>query len=285
MERFNKIQDIKTFLRHHQRNGKSIGLVPTMGYLHEGHLSLIKKASEENHIVVLSIFVNPTQFGPNEDLDNYPRNLERDILLAKEAGANVVFTPSADEMYKSPYRTYVYVNKLTEKLCGISRPEHFEGVTTIVTKLFNIVRPDRAYFGQKDAQQVIVIKQMVCDLDMDLEIMVCPIVREADGLAKSSRNTYLNTEERIQAVVLSQSLQMAKKMIEDGEKDAVKMKAEIENEINSKSLSSIDYVSIVDAKTLEDVNIISDTVLIALAVQFGNTRLIDNTIVGYKKCL
>lgn len=277
---FNKISDIKKYLRECERSGKTIGLVPTMGYLHEGHLSLIKRSSSENDITVLSIFVNPTQFGKGEDLDKYPRNLERDIELSSKAGADVAFVPDPGEMYPEGYKTYVEVEKLTGTLCGISRPTHFRGVTTVVTKLFNIVGANRAYFGQKDAQQAIIIHQMVKDLDMDTEVIVCPIVREADGLAMSSRNVYLSPEERQQALVLSQSLNKVKEMIEKGEREASVIKAAIEETIKTASLAKIDYVAIVDGSSLEEVTSqLQSKTLIALAVKFGATRLIDNLMV------
>lgn len=276
MIQITKVKEIKKFLRDKQKEGKTIGFVPTMGYLHEGHLSLMKESVKENDITVVSIFVNPTQFGANEDLESYPRDLERDLKLAKEMNVSVVFTPEAEELYPSYYQTYVDVNELTKSLCGASRPGHFQGVTTIVTKLFNIVYPNRAYFGQKDAQQVIVIKRMVEDLNMDVQVVTCPIVREDDGLAKSSRNTYLSQEERKQAVILSKSLREAKELIIKGERDTGTIKNYIINSINKMPLASIDYVSIVDTNSLEEVTRIEDEVLIALAVKIGKTRLIDN---------
>lgn len=276
MIQITKVKEIKKFLRDKQKEGKTIGFVPTMGYLHEGHLSLMKESVKENDITVVSIFVNPTQFGANEDLDSYPRDLERDLKLAKEMNVSVVFTPEAGELYPSYYQTYVNVNELTKSLCGASRPGHFQGVTTIVTKLFNIVYPNRAYFGQKDAQQVIVIKRMVEDLNMDVQVVTCPIVREDDGLAKSSRNTYLSQEERKQAVIISKSLREAKELIIKGERDTGTIKNYIINSINKMPLASIDYVSVVDTNSLEEVTRIEDEVLIALAVKIGKTRLIDN---------
>ena len=277
---FNKIIDIKNHLRECKCSGKSIGFVPTMGYLHEGHLSLIRKSASENDITVLSIFVNPTQFGKGEDLDKYPRNLERDLELSTQAGASIAFVPEPVEMYPEGYKTYVEVEKITGTLCGVSRPTHFRGVTTVVTKLFNIVGANRAYFGQKDAQQAIVISQMTKDLDMDTEVVVCPIIREEDGLAMSSRNVYLSHEERQQALVLSQSLKSAKDMITKGEREATIIKAAIEEKIKSATLAQIDYVSIVDGNSLEEVSVrIHGKTLIALAVRFGATRLIDNLMV------
>ncbi|OPJ56274.1 pantoate--beta-alanine ligase [Alkalithermobacter paradoxus] len=255
----------------------SIGFVPTMGYLHEGHISLIKKAKLENDIVVVSVFVNPTQFGPNEDFESYPRDIERDYNLSISGGADIVFNPNVDEMYPDGASTFVNVKgDITNKLCGKSRPTHFEGVTTVVSKLFNIVKPTNAYFGQKDAQQVAVIQKMVRDLFFDINIVSCPIVREEDGLAMSSRNVYLNEEERNQALILSKSLFKARDMFLDGERDANVLRKFIIDNINTKELANIDYVDIVDAKTLENVETINSKAIIALAVKFGKTRLIDN---------
>lgn len=276
MKIFTKIEEIKPYLRQQQKEGKTIGLVPTMGYLHEGHLSLIRKSVEENDLTVVSIFVNPTQFGPGEDYECYPRNPEKDQQLVEQAGGQVVFYPTVNIMYPEGYKTYVAVEDLTGYLCGITRPGHFRGVATVVTKLFNIVHPERAYFGQKDAQQTVVIKRMVDDLNMDVDVKICPIVREKDGLALSSRNVYLNTEERKQAIVLSQSLAVAKEMILQGEKNAGLIKETIMGMISSKPLTCIDYVSIVNDKTLNDIKEIKGTILISLAVKFGRTRLIDN---------
>jgi pantoate--beta-alanine ligase len=276
MQQFTQITEIKEYLRKQQSGGARIGLVPTMGYLHEGHLSLIRRAVRENDITVVSIFVNPIQFGPSEDLAKYPRDLANDLQLIQETGAAVVFIPSTNEMYGEDYQTYVQVEKITKTLCGRSRPSHFQGVTTVVTKLFNIVRPDRAYFGQKDAQQAFVIKKMMQDLNMDVEIIVCPIVRETDNLAMSSRNVYLNVEERQQAVVLYQALTVAENLIQQKEKDALIVKEHMTELIRSKSLANIDYIAIVNAQSLQDIRNISGAVLIALAVKFGTTRLIDN---------
>ncbi|EOD00444.1 pantoate--beta-alanine ligase [Caldisalinibacter kiritimatiensis] len=277
MKIINSMLNIRNEIKIFKMQGKSIGLVPTMGYLHEGHLSLMRKAREENDIVVISIFVNPTQFGEDEDLDTYPRDLERDSKLAKEVGVDIVFTPSVEEMYPKGYTTYVEVEgEITNKLCGKSRVGHFKGVTTIVSKLFNIVTPDRAYFGQKDAQQVAVIQKMVRDLNFDIEIIPCPIVREDDGLALSSRNTYLSSSERNDAKVISQSLFKAEQMIKNGERDVEKIRQFIINKIDLVETSEIDYVEIVNAETLRDINEIKGDVLIALAVKIGKTRLIDN---------
>ena len=278
MKQYTQIKEIKEYLRKRQASGARIGLVPTMGYLHEGHLSLIRRAVRETEITVVSIFVNPIQFGPTEDLAKYPRDLERDLQLIQEAGATVVFVPSVDEIYGEDYQTYVRVEKVTETLCGRSRPSHFQGVTTVVAKLLNIVRPDLAYFGQKDAQQAAVIKKMVKDLNMDVEIRVCPIVREADGLAMSSRNAYLNAEERKQAVVLYQALTAAEDLIRQKEQDASVVRQRMEEIIRSQPLATIDYIAIVDAESLQEKMNISGAVLIAVAVKFGATRLIDNMV-------
>lgn len=256
--------------------GKSIGFVPTMGYLHQGHMSLIKKAREENDFVVVSIFVNPTQFGIGEDLETYPRDLQRDSILCENEGADILFYPSTREMYSLHYKTYVEVEDITKVLCGASRPGHFKGVTTVITKLFNIVKPHRAYFGQKDAQQLAVIQQMVEDLNFDVTIVPCPIVREEDGLAMSSRNTYLDAEQRKAALILSKTLFKAKEMIDGGMRSAAGVIDFMTQNIQSEPLATIDYIEIVDAKTLEKVIHIKGDVLIALAVKIGKTRLIDN---------
>lgn len=258
----------------------TIGLVPTMGALHEGHASLITAANRENDFVVVSVFVNPTQFGPNEDLDAYPRTLEADCKLAEEKGANVVFAPSPKEMYPSEDDTWVEVTgDVTKVLCGRTRPIHFRGVTTVVTKLFNLAQPDRAYFGQKDAQQVEVLKRMVKDLFFPLELRVMPIIREKDGLAKSSRNTYLNESERIAALVLSRSLKAAKEMYAAGERDAEKIIAAVTEGIKAEPMSNIDYVEIYALPELKPIaNPLKGSNLLAVAVKFGTTRLIDNVV-------
>ena len=278
MEVFENIPAMKQFVRMKKAEGKTIGFVPTMGYLHSGHLSLIEKSTSQNDVTVISIFVNPTQFGENEDLDQYPRDFERDCRLAQEAGADAVFFPTAGMMYPEGYKTYVEVVDITKRLCGVTRPTHFKGVTTVVTKLFHIVAPDRAYFGQKDAQQLLVIRRMVKDLNMDIEIVGCPIVRETDGLAMSSRNLYLSGEERMQATVLNQSLEMAEKMIDSGERDSNTVKKAIKEKIGTMELARIDYVELVDTESLLPAQRITGEVLIALAVYFGKTRLIDNRI-------
>ena len=264
--------------------GLTIGLVPTMGALHEGHASLIAAANKENDFVVVSVFVNPTQFGPNEDLDAYPRTLEADCKLAERMGANVVFAPSPKEMYPSADDTWVEVTgDITKVLCGRTRPIHFRGVTTVVTKLFNLAQPDRAYFGQKDAQQVEVLKRMVKDLFFPLQLRVMPIIREADGLAKSSRNTYLSQEEHTAALVLSRSLKAAKAMYEAGERYAAKITAAVTADIEKEPMSNIDYVEIYALPGLEPVATpMLGSNLLAVAVKFGTTRLIDNVVLEEK---
>lgn len=274
-----KVQEVREQVREWRKVGLSVGLVPTMGYLHEGHKSLIDKAVEENDRVVVSVFVNPIQFGPGEDLASYPRDLDRDAELCSSAGADLVFHPSDEEMYFRDFCTYVDMSGLTEALCGKTRPTHFRGVCTVVSKLFHIVRPDRAYFGQKDAQQLAVIRRMVRDLDFGLEIVGCPIIREEDGLAKSSRNTYLDTEERKAAVVLHKGLEEGERLLRAGEKDAAKIIDVVRGTIEKEPLARIDYVEVVDWDTLEPVGSITGKVLLAVAVYIGNTRLIDNTIV------
>jgi pantoate--beta-alanine ligase len=271
----------KEVLRHAvsdaRRSGQTIGLVPTMGFLHQGHLSLIRRAREENDVVVVSIFVNPTQFGPDEDLDTYPRDIERDTALMTDAKVDLVFLPGADQLYPQGYATYVEVQgAMTQTLCGCSRPGHFRGVTTIVSKLFNLTAPHRAYFGQKDAQQVAVIEQMAKDLDFDIEIVACPIVREADGLALSSRNAYLSPRHRKDAVVLSASLFEAEKMVAGGERRAAAVIRHISARIGSVPDATIDYIAVVNAETLADLETLTGEVLIAVAVKLGGTRLIDN---------
>ncbi|MHB9150454.1 MAG: pantoate--beta-alanine ligase [Thermoleophilia bacterium] len=257
-----------------------VGLVPTMGYLHEGHLSLVRRAREENGLVVVSIFVNPTQFGPGEDLDRYPRDLERDLRMADAAGADVVFHPEVREMYAADHCTWVEVEKLTERLCGASRPGHFRGVTTVVTKLFGIVTPDTAYFGQKDAQQASIIRRMTEDLDLGVEIEVCATVRESDGLAMSSRNAYLSPEERHQAPALRRALLEAATAIETGERDPAVVRAAFHARLAEAPLARLDYLEIVGTSNLAPVATIQAEVLVAAAVWFGDTRLIDNVSVS-----
>ena len=276
MELVTTVEEVRSRVKQWKKEGLTVGLVPTMGYLHDGHKSLIVRAVKENDRVVVSDFVNPTQFGENEDLGSYPRDIERDSKLCEEAGAALIFHPAPEEMYAPDYCTFVDMNKLTDVLCGKTRPIHFSGVCTVVSKLFNIVTPDRAYFGQKDAQQLAVIRRMVRDLNFGIEIVGCPIVREPDGLALSSRNTYLNTEERKAALVLSQALKLGKDMMESGETDAVKIRKAMVEHIEKEPLARIDYVEIVDADSLESVQKIENKVLTAMAVYIGNTRLIDN---------
>ena len=258
----------------------SVGLVPTMGYLHEGHLQLAMRAKSENAVAVATIFVNPSQFGPGEDFKSYPRDLDRDLSLLEIVRADIVFVPTDIDMYPADYDTWVEVRGITAKLEGKSRPTHFQGVTTVCNKLFNIIQPDRAYFGQKDAQQVIVIQKMVSDLNMNLEVIVCPTVRESDGLAMSSRNTYLTKEERPSAAVLYKSLCLARDMYEKGERDAAKMRQAMHGLITGEPAAKIDYISIADAASLDEVDIIGGRVLVSLAVRLGKPRLIDNIFLG-----
>lgn len=272
------IDEVRKIVKEWKKQGLSVGLVPTMGYLHEGHASLIDASVKENDRTVVSDFVNPIQFAPNEDLASYPRDIERDSLLCEEHGADIIFNPEPSEMYGEIFCTHVDMDVLTKELCGLSRPTHFRGVCTVVTKLFNIVTPDNAYFGQKDAQQLAIIKRMVEDLNMDIKIHGCPIVREADGLAKSSRNTYLNTDERKAALILSQSIALGKKMADDGEKNAEVITAAIKAKIESEPLAKIDYVKIVNSLTMQQVKTLEKPVLCAIAVYIGKTRLIDNFI-------
>ncbi len=262
--------------------GSRIGFVPTMGFLHEGHLSLVRRAKDECERVVMSIFVNPTQFGPDEDYERYPRDLERDAQLAKEAGVDYLFTPSVEEMYPEELLTRIVVSQITEPLCGASRPGHFEGVTTVVAKLFHIVQPDRAYFGLKDAQQVAVIERMVRDLNFPVEIVACPTVREKDGLALSSRNAYLSPEERTQALSISRALQEVKSLVEAGKlHSAEEAKALLEKQISSQPLARIDYIQVLSFPDLKPVEFLTQKrVILAVAVYFGSTRLIDNLLLN-----
>ena len=269
------IEEVRAQVKEWKKEGLSIGFVPTMGYLHEGHMSLIDAAGENDKVVV-SIFVNPMQFGPTEDLASYPRDLEHDAKLCEEHGVDLIFHPTPEEMYGDQFYSYVDMDVLTKELCGLSRPVHFRGVCTVVTKLFNIVTPDRAYFGQKDAQQLAVIKRMVKDLNMPLTITGCPIIREEDGLAKSSRNTYLSPEEQKAALVLSRSILLGKEMVENGERDCKKILAAMTAEIEKEPLAKIDYVKIVDLDTMQQVEKIDRGILAAIAVYIGKTRLIDN---------
>jgi pantoate--beta-alanine ligase len=258
----------------------SVGFVPTMGYLHDGHLALVKQARAENSVVVASIFVNPTQFGPTEDFKSYPRDTERDLAMLEKERADIVFMPSAEEMYPERFSSWVEVEKVTDRLEGSCRPGHFKGVATVVSKLFNIVEPTRAYFGQKDGQQALVIKKMAADLDMNLEVIVAPTVRESDGLAMSSRNVYLNPQERQAATVLFKALTLAQNLWEKGEKNAETIRHEMTSLINKEPLAKIEYVSIADAHTLEELSEVDRPALASLAVRIGKTRLIDNVLVS-----
>lgn len=257
-----------------KKAGYSIGLVPTMGFLHEGHASLIRKCREENDKVVVSVFVNPTQFGPNEDLEDYPRDFERDCALCESIGADLIFHPEPEEMYQDAC-AYVSINTLSDTLCGKTRPIHFKGVCTVVSKLFNIVTPDNAYFGQKDAQQLAIIRKMVKDLNFDIRIVGCPIIREEDGLAKSSRNTYLSAEERKAALCLSRAVRKGQEIVSKGCTSESVMK-EMRVIVESEPLARIDYISVVDALTMQPVEKVDSDVLVAMAVYIGKTRLIDN---------
>lgn len=276
MRMVHTIKETREQIREWKSKGYSIGFVPTMGYLHEGHMSLIERAKKDNDRVVISIFVNPIQFGPNEDLASYPRDIERDFKICEAAGGDLIFNPSAEEMYFDDFATFVDVSNLTEGLCGKKRPGHFKGVCTVVSKLFNIVMPHRAYFGEKDAQQLAVIKRMVRDLNMNLEIVPCPIIREEDGLAKSSRNTYLSSEERKAALVLSRALNLAKESLSQGQRNGEKIKTLIIEEISKEPLARIDYIEVVDSLSLQRVSVVEKDILVAIAVFIGKTRLIDN---------
>lgn len=275
----NTVEEVREEVLAWKREGLMVGFVPTMGYLHEGHRSLMEAARRENDKVVVSIFVNPMQFGPSEDLESYPRDLEKDAALCEGVGVDLIFHPEPEEMYKEGFCSYVDMNGLTTELCGKTRPTHFRGVQTVVLKLFNIVTPDNAYFGQKDAQQLAVIKRMVTDLNVGVKIKGCPIIREEDGLAKSSRNTYLNEEERKAALILSQSLKVGKELIEQGEKDAEAIKKAIYDNIETEPLAKVDYVDVVDFDYIKPIQKIEGTTLVAIAVYIGKTRLIDNFIV------
>lgn len=272
------VAEVRNLVKAAKKEGKTVGLVPTMGFLHEGHKSLIDCAVSENDFVVVSDFVNPTQFGPNEDFESYPRDINKDAELCENAGADVIFNPEPEEMYHNQL-TGVTMSVITEHLCGASRPIHFNGVCQVVAKLFNIVAPDRAYFGEKDAQQLMVIRKMVEDLNFDIKIVGCPIIREADGLAKSSRNTYLNSEERQAALCLNRSLNIGKELIAKGETNADIVRNAIRAEIEKEPLARIDYVEIVDLSTLAPTNTTEGGILTAIAVYIGKTRLIDNFII------
>ena len=273
------IQETRNTIKEWRRQGYTIGLVPTMGYLHDGHASLMKKAKESCQKVVVSIFVNPMQFGANEDLSTYPRDLEADSHLCESLGVDLIFHPSVEEMYNPGFCSFVDMTGLTKELCGKSRPSHFRGVCTVVTKLFNIVTPDKAFFGQKDAQQLAVIKRMTADLNMDIEIVGCPIIREEDGLARSSRNVYLNTEERQAALILSKTIQLGQQMVQQGTRSASQLLAAMKASLESEPLARIDYVEAVSMDTIQPIDTLQGQVLVAMAVFIGKTRLIDNFIV------
>lgn len=279
MRLIDNISDLKAIIRCQKRLDRTIGFVPTMGYFHDGHVSLMKASISHNDFTIVSIFVNPIQFGDNEDLDKYPRDIIRDLSIAECEGVDVVFMPDINTMYPDGYKTYVEVSDITQALCGKTRKGHFKGVSTVVSKFFNIVEPDKAYLGQKDAQQLIVIQKMVKDLNMNVEIISCPIIREKDGLAMSSRNVYLNEYERKSATVLSRSLKEAEKLVNAGERSTEVIKKNVEDIINNEHNANIEYIEIVDVENLENIEIINSKALIAVAVKFGNTRLIDNVIV------
>lgn len=272
------IEEARNQVKAWKKEGYSIALVPTMGSLHEGHKSLITRAAKENEKVVVSIFINPIQFGPSEDLDSYPKDLATDTILCKDAGAHLIFAPEATDMYFKNAVTNISVHELTSELCGAKRPGHFDGVCTVVSKLFNIIPADRAYFGEKDAQQLAVIKRMVRDLNFDIEIIGCPIIREEDGLAKSSRNIYLSSKERNAALILNKSLIKGKETLCSGEKSPGILKEIIKKQIQSEVLAKIDYVEVVDAVSLNSIEQINKPILVAIAVFIGKTRLIDNFI-------
>ncbi|MFQ6070677.1 MAG: pantoate--beta-alanine ligase [Candidatus Aminicenantales bacterium] len=283
MKIISSVKEMKAAARKLKEERKVIGFVPTMGYVHQGHLSLVRQSVKETDATVVSIFVNPTQFGPQEDFKEYPRDLERDLKILNQEGVVYVFSPREGEIYPRGYRTYVEVHGLQHKLCGKTRPTHFRGVCTVVLKLFNIVSPEVAYFGQKDAQQALILKRMVKDLNLDVEIRVMPIVRENDGLALSSRNEYLSPKERKAALVLHRSLLRAKELIKAGERQTSVLIEEMEKLIQREKLARIDYVEIVDLEELGQLDIIKDEALAAIAVYVGKTRLIDNMIVSLKK--
>ncbi|MCR5113393.1 MAG: pantoate--beta-alanine ligase [Acholeplasmatales bacterium] len=272
------IKEVREIVKEWKKQGLTVGYVPTMGYLHEGHKSLIEKSVSQNDRTVVSVFVNPTQFGPTEDLASYPRDIERDKALVESAGADLVFNPEPVEMYGSHFTTTVNTTEVSELLCGARRPVHFGGVCLVLTKFFNIVTPDRAYFGQKDAQQLAVVRRFVKDLNFDIEIVPCPIVREADGLAKSSRNTYLSKEERQAAVILSKSLKLGLEAVKNGERSSAKVIDIITKSLETEKLARIDYVEVVDNENIQRTDVIKGEVLVAIAVYIGKTRLIDNFI-------
>ncbi|HPB59323.1 MAG TPA: pantoate--beta-alanine ligase [Candidatus Saccharicenans sp.] len=276
MEVISKVAELQERIKRWKQAGLTIGFVPTMGYLHEGHLSLVREAKKRNDRAAVSIFVNPKQFGPAEDYNVYPRDFNRDAALLEKEGVDLIFYPAVEEMYPAGYKTYVEVEDLENRLCGRSRPGHFRGVCTVVLKLFNLIQPDEAYFGWKDAQQVIILKKMVEDLNLPVKIRPMPLIREKDGLALSSRNIYLNPQERQASVVLYRSLELAEEIIKNGERQAARIRQQMVNLISAEPLARIDYVEIVDPQTLEPLVTIDGDALVAVAVYFGRTRLIDN---------
>jgi pantoate--beta-alanine ligase len=280
MKVIRSIKEMQAFSEYIRNSGKKIAFVPTMGYFHKGHLSLMREGRQRGDCVAISIYVNPTQFGPNEDFEKYPRDFERDKSLAEGVGVDVIFYPEDKEMYPANYQTYVSVEKVTQNLCGISRPGHFRGVTTVCAKLFNIVKPHYAIFGKKDFQQLVAIKRMVQDLDMDLEVIGMTIVRESDGLAMSSRNVYLKENERESALSLSRSLKLAKQMYDKGDRDALRILEEVKKFIEDHPFSRIDYAKICNTKTLQDIDFLDGESVLALAVKINKTRLIDNYVFG-----
>jgi len=283
MRTINKAAEMQDAMNREKSLGKTIGFVPTMGFLHQGHLSLVRESLKKAEVTVVSIFVNPAQFGPQEDFKDYPRDIHRDFEILEKEGVDYLFVPGDEEMYPEGYKTYVEVSGLKDKLCGRSRSGHFRGVCTVILKLFNIVEPDFAFFGQKDAQQAIILKRMTADLNLKVKVEALPIVREEDGLALSSRNTYLSQEERRAALVLSKSLDEARQMVENGERDAGRIVNGMREMIDREPLARIDYVEIVDMDNLDPVNNIEKEALAALAVFVGKVRLIDNTILRVKE--
>lgn len=273
------IAEVKEAVKSWRAAGETVSLVPTMGFLHNGHKSLMDRAKSENDRVVVSVFVNPIQFGSNEDFKTYPRDIEHDKAVCESAGVDLIFNPEADEMYSPEFCSFVGMSILTEDLCGKSRPTHFQGVCTVVSKLFNIVTPDRAYFGEKDAQQLAIIKRMVIDLNMNLEVIGCPIVREEDGLAMSSRNTYLSAEERKAALVLSRTLNLGEELAKQGVTDTSELLSKMRENIEKEPLAKIDYVEAVNVLTMKPVEKITESTLVAMAVRIGATRLIDNRMI------
>lgn len=276
------VKEMRDFIKQAKGQGKTIALVPTMGSLHEGHLTLMRRAGEVCDIVVASIFVNPTQFGPNEDFDKYPRDLTGDSQAAASAGVQVIFHPKVKEMYPDGYASFIEIEGITEKLCGLSRPGHFRGVATVVNKLLNIIEPDKAFFGQKDAQQVLVLQRMVADFNINVSLEVVPIVREADGLAMSSRNAFLSAEERRAGLVLSRSLKLAEELVAQGERNVETIRSKVMEKIQTEKLAACDYVEIFNYPALQEISILQDKAILALAVRIGKTRLIDNTILEVK---